>query len=94
MLTIYIVYHLVLVDCKWAEWGAAEACSKTCGVGVLVRRRSKLVVENNGGKCIGEFSNTETCNIASCSGIFCFLTNVSPFMIYLPILLLNKNALP
>ena len=76
MLTIYIVYHPVLVDCKWAEWKAAEACSKTCGGGVLVKRRSKLVVENNGGKCIGESTNTETCNTASCFGNIQYHLNI------------------
>ena len=78
ILTIYIVYNLVLVDCKWAEWGAAEACSKTCGGGDRVKRRSKLVEDKDGGKCIGESTNTETCNTASCSGNIQYHFNVMP----------------
>ena len=52
--------------CKWGAWSKWKPCSKTCGNGERTRTRGKEMVEKHGGICLGDFSQTGTCNIQSC----------------------------
>ena len=57
------------VDCQWKDYGAWSACSKKCGGGDRFRKRNKKTEANNGGKeCLGEDTETETCNTITCPG--------------------------
>nr|BAB47147.1 complement component C6 [Branchiostoma belcheri] len=53
---------------NWACWGSWAPCSKSCGSGQRVRRRtcSNPTPRNNGQTCPGQDSETETCNSHPC----------------------------
>ena len=62
------LYSINVVDCEWDEWTTGE-CDKTCGGGLLIKERTVLVDEANGGNpCAGSSSVTESCNIDPCPG--------------------------
>merc|ERR1719220_2091615 len=45
----------VAVDCLWSKWGTWSTCSKSCGNGFSIRKRTKSTTPKNGGKeCIGQ----------------------------------------
>ena len=55
-----IFCQITAVNCIWAQWGAWERCSKTCGdAGSKQRIRGKKRVEKNGGTCDGQPTETE-----------------------------------
>ena len=64
-----IIYLLLKVDGGWGEWYAWSECSVACGKGEIRRLR---ICDNpapqQGGKCRGTNSETETCNGPSCPG--------------------------
>jgi len=51
--------------CEWGSW-TEGACDKTCGGGVKLITRTKLIQESNGGYCHGPASKTESCNNQQC----------------------------
>ena len=56
------------VDCKWGDWSFGE-CSKSCGGGIRLDTREKVIKVLNGGKdCSGPSNITENCNIHDCPG--------------------------
>ena len=55
--------------CKWGPWSEWTICSITCGSGLTKRNRIKVIPEQNGEKCIGEFSAEKTCNEQLCPGL-------------------------
>ena len=60
--------HLLLcVDCVWTDWKPGQ-CSVTCGLGIRIDTRSKLIEEKNRGTCLGESSITSECQDQTCSG--------------------------
>ena len=64
-----IIYLLLKVDGGWGEWYAWSECSVACEKGEIRRLR---ICDNpapqQGGKCRGTNSETETCNGPSCPG--------------------------
>ena len=58
----------ILVDCTWGSWQSWLDCSVTCGDGIAIWTRSKIVPESNGGTCIGEIIQQTNCNPGPCSG--------------------------
>jgi len=55
------------VHCVWGKWWQLDECSKTCGVGTQVMRRTKLVKAAHGGKeCDGADTKRELCNTVLC----------------------------
>ena len=64
----YLDLHLlVCVDCVWTDWKPGQ-CSVTCGLGIRIDTRSKLIEEKNRGTCLGESSITSECQDQTCSG--------------------------
>ena len=55
-------------DCEWDEWSYGE-CSQTCGTGTRTNTREKKIIEDNGGTCTGQPTETEECNTNPCPGI-------------------------
>ena len=59
--------HPCAVDCKVdKKWGAWGGCSKSCGAGVQIRRRSVLVKPMYGGERCPALAQTKSCNTQSC----------------------------
>ena len=56
------------VNCEWSPWAAFGICSKTCGKGLRTTYRTKIVHEKDGGKCLGETTKQQECNIMDCPG--------------------------
>ena len=55
------------VDCQWSPWKKQGYCSRSCGDGIQVFTRFKLVESKNGGKtCFGDETKTEHCYIQDC----------------------------
>ena len=56
------------MDCKWSSWGKWSACSKTCGAGAQVRKRTTAIKAKNGGKkCVGSNKATKSCLRRKCA---------------------------
>ena len=72
-----IIYLLLKVDGGWGEWYAWSECSVACEKGEIRRLR---ICDNpapqQGGKCRGTNSETETCNGPSCPGTLIRLQTV------------------
>merc|ERR1719158_2543315 len=58
-------FEITTVNCEWSEWEFGH-CSAECGEGTIIKTRSKLVEESNGGTCIGEPTETVECKIKQC----------------------------
>jgi len=55
------------IDCKFADWEAWGACSKTCDMGTKTRVRKQISVPQFGGElCVGGTDESENCNTAAC----------------------------
>ena len=74
---------IVPIDCQWSPW-TIGSCSKTCGVGMRINTRAKVMVERNGGTCSGFATMTESCNNADCRTKFRLGIhyNIFPIMTY------------
>ena len=51
----------------WGDW-KIEDCSVSCGLGTRTETRTKSIIEQNGGECIGEASVTSECHDSICPG--------------------------
>ena len=60
------------MDGNWGSWSSYGKCSKTCGSGTQLRRRScnKPPMSNGGKSCTGSDTETKPCNEEICSGIY------------------------
>ena len=70
----------VLVDCEWNDWQSWSDCSGTlhCGSGTKTKTRTKSVIENSSGACLGHTSETEFCDQGECPGeLLSPLNNIS-----------------
>jgi len=55
------------VDCEWDDWSEWEACSITCGKGVMRRSRIRKVYEKDGGHtCYGYEDDEKACESEPC----------------------------
>ena len=55
------------VNCKWGSYGEWSICSKTCGGGIKSRKRQvSTPASNKGLECVGNATETVTCNVESC----------------------------
>ena len=62
------LYLMSKVDCEWGDWMVGE-CSKSCGVGIRNRSRTKIKEDIFGGQpCVGERNVEEDCNLQVCPG--------------------------
>ena len=59
---------LSTVDGGWSKWTQWGSCSVTCGGGIYKRSRecNNPSPENGGKDCIGDNSETESCNEQRC----------------------------
>ena len=64
---IYLLPRIFTVDCQWEEWQSGE-CSVSCGNGIRMKTRRKLVTERDGGSCEGEAGVEEACTQKVCPG--------------------------
>lgn len=65
---ILFQFSILAVDCQWAKWSVG-ACSAKCGSGTRTKKRTKFVIERNGGTCIGQPTKTIKCMDKECPGI-------------------------
>ena len=66
MQNVFTNSNLVLpVPCQWGSWDFGP-CSKSCGGGVRIKSRTKVIEERNGGNCLGSSTVSEPCNTISC----------------------------
>ena len=63
-----------LVDGNWGSWSSYGKCSKTCGLGTQIRRRScdKPPMSNGGKRCDGSRYEIRKCSIKNCPGTTVF----------------------
>ena len=55
------------MDCHWSKWGLWSKCSKSCGNGFSLRKRTKVTTAENGGKeCVGKNTIRRSCNKRRC----------------------------
>ena len=55
------------MDCHWSKWGLWSKCSKSCGNGFSLRKRTKDTTAKNGGReCFGENNVRRSCNERRC----------------------------
>ena len=48
--------------CQWSPWGKWSACSKTCGYGKRLRKRTVVKSAKHGGRaCVGSISEKQSC---------------------------------
>ncbi|XP_071961462.1 properdin-like [Antedon mediterranea] len=61
-------FGLCPIDGGWSSWSPWTGCSKTCGDGRSVRKRScnNPRPQHNGKPCNGEDTGRETCNLREC----------------------------
>ena len=65
----YYFFYLILVDGGWSEWtDKEENCSKTCGGGLKIWRRTctNPTPEHGGKKCVGKDVVNLHCNTFPC----------------------------
>lgn len=66
-------------DCLWDCWGPFGPCSKTCGGGFRLRKRSKLRRSMYGGAaCIGPAQMTQHCGIEECPPVSALVNTTWP----------------
>ncbi|XP_053397886.1 adhesion G protein-coupled receptor B1-like [Mercenaria mercenaria] len=60
------------VDGKFGFWGFWSNCNQTCGGGTQTRTRSCNNPEpaHGGSECVGDTSQSQTCNTQECSGVY------------------------
>ena len=53
----------------WGDYGDWTACSVTCGEGTQTRTREQTMPQSgNGAACVGEATETQSCNENACPG--------------------------
>ena len=61
----------------WSYWGRWSSCSKSCGKGYQIRRRTIVKYARNGGKkCVGTRFSKRLCNRGRCS------TGISGYFVF------------
>lgn len=66
------------LDCVEKSWGAWEACSVTCGVGITVRVRGIEVNPAHGGRACRALAEQDSCNDGPCP-IHCEVSDWTPW---------------
>ncbi|KAM9493969.1 ADAMTS-like protein 5 isoform 1-T2 [Clarias gariepinus] len=51
---------------EWASWGVWSECSRSCGGGASIRRRTCIYSNPVGGPCLGEPRQYKICNTKGC----------------------------
>ena len=70
MFSLQIIHIVISEDCEWNAWNV-NGCSKSCGGGTLVKKRTKKKNETHGGKCEGKYEEKEECCTDDCPGNNC-----------------------
>ena len=67
----YIAQKNDVVDGNWADWGQWSSCSRSCGKGSRIRRRTctSPAPSETGNNCVGLASQTENCNDRTCPNL-------------------------
>ncbi|XP_026848685.1 uncharacterized protein LOC6600734 [Drosophila persimilis] len=60
--------HCGVLDCRAGDWSAWSECDKSCGNGMMTRRRQILQVAQNGGKHCPTLLQTRACQGFRCHG--------------------------
>ena len=65
------VQYIFSVDGNWGSWSSFGKCSKSCGSGTQLRRRScdKPPISNGGTPCDGSSIEIRVCSTRPCPGI-------------------------
>ena len=65
-------YIFIIGSCIWGAWQDGD-CSATCGGGNMLKTRTKILEEKNGGVCEGNDTMIGTCNtqLCECKSPFC-----------------------
>ena len=71
VLVIKSLYFAFTVNGGYSQWSKFGTCSKTCGAGTQIRKRSCI---NNRLDCSGPASSARLCKVKECPGIFYFLS--------------------
>lgn len=64
--------HYIAVNGRWSNWGGYGTCSKSCGTGrqTKIRTCTNPAPAYGGSQCRGLSSNTISCKIKECPGMF------------------------
>ena len=67
-----ISISIFIVDGAWATWSAWATCDVSCGGGKQTRSRTctNPTPAHGGAQCLGDETESQTCNINQCKGIF------------------------
>ena len=84
ILLIDFNHNCIEVDCIWGLWKSWSACTKSCGGGTRTKNRSKSITEAYGGTCLGNWIETQECNMQNCPGKFVLI-----FLIDLVLILIH-----
>ena len=61
--------NIILVDCKWGDFGEWGGCTQTCGEGIQTRTRKRIQFARFGGiLCSGYSTESKACNTQDCPG--------------------------
>ena len=65
------IFLYILVNGGWTNWGEYGQCSKTCGLGSKVKRRTctNPPPSFGGSQCSGTSSSSTSCKMKECPGI-------------------------
>lgn len=85
----------VTVDGVWDSWSIWSDCDVTCNSGTRTRNRTCTGVQYGGSDCIGEDTESDTCNDTPCpseySSIFCYIIYKS-FFRYIVVIVSSYNS--
>ena len=61
---------MIIVDCKWSQYGDWSSCSSSCGESRKAKARYQIQAALYGGKdCEGDSKMFEACDLEPCPGI-------------------------
>ena len=64
-----IYFSFFSVDCNWSTWSQWSKCSRTCGTGFQLRKRTFSTAAKNGGEaCVGKKNARRSCRKPKCPG--------------------------